>query len=268
MANISVAVHGALGKMGREIISAVTRDDELNLVGAIDIKAKSEVINMDDGRTIPLFKNINSMLAKTRPDVIVDFSVAAASLEMIRIVVKAGVNLVVGTTGFSGDDTEEIKNLAKANKIGIIIASNFALGAVLMMQMAKLAAKYFDNAEILEMHHDEKADAPSGTALTTAKGMIEARQGKPFKHPITKKESLSGTRGGQFEGISIHSVRLPGFIASQEIVFGLQGQTLKIRHDTINRECYMPGVILAVKEVMKYRGSVHNLEDLLQTGGK
>jgi 4-hydroxy-tetrahydrodipicolinate reductase len=158
--------------------------------------------------------------------------------------------------------------LAKDNKAGIIISSNFALGAVIMMHLARIAAKYFNSAEIIEMHHDEKADAPSGTAMATARGMIEARQGKPFKYPATKKESLSGTRGGQFEGIAIHSVRLPGFVASQEIVFGLQGQTLKIRHDAINRECYMPGVIMAVKEVMKYRGSVHNLDDLLQTGGK
>jgi 4-hydroxy-tetrahydrodipicolinate reductase len=118
------------------------------------------------------------------------------------------------------------------------------------------------------LHHDQKADAPSGTALATAKAMIEGRQGKPFKYPLTKKENLPGCRGGETEGIAIHSVRLPGFVASQEVIFGIQGQTLKIRHDAINRECYMPGVILSVKEVSKRKGSIHSLEDLLQLGGK
>jgi 4-hydroxy-tetrahydrodipicolinate reductase len=267
MANISVAVHGALGKMGRETISAVSKDAGLNLVGAVDIKAKSDTVPLDSGSMVPLYKDIDSLLAKSKPDVIVDFSLAAASMEMMRSASPKGVNLVTGTTGFSAADMEEIANLAKDHKVGIIIASNFALGAVVMMQLAKTAAQYFDYAEIIELHHDEKADAPSGTALTTARGMIQARNGKPFNYPVTKKESLSGTRGGQYEGIAIHSVRLPGFVASQEITFGLQGQTLKIRHDTINRECYMPGIILAIKEVMKYRGSVHNLEDLLQLGG-
>jgi 4-hydroxy-tetrahydrodipicolinate reductase len=268
MSNISVAVHGALGKMGREIISAVSRDAELNLMGAVDIKAKASSITLDNGQSVPLYTSVEPLLSGVKPDVIVDFSLAAAAMAMIRTVAKAGVNLVTGTTGFSAEDMEEIGHLAKDNKVGIIISSNFALGAVIMMHLAKIAAKYFNSAEIIEMHHDEKADAPSGTALATARGMIEAREGKPFNYPVTKKESLSGTRGGQFEGIAIHSVRLPGFVASQEIIFGLQGQTLKIRHDAINRECYMPGVIMAIKEVMKQRGSVHNLDDLLQTGGK
>ena len=268
MANISVAVHGALGKMGRETISAVYKDAELNLVGAVDVKAATDSITLDNGQKIPLYRDVRSMLMAVKPDVIVDFSLAAASMEMIRITAGSGISLVSGTTGFSPDDMEEIRHLAKANKIGIIIASNFALGAVIMMHLANIAAKYFDNAEIIELHHDEKADAPSGTALTTARGMIESRQGKPFRYPETKKETLSGTRGGQYEGIGIHSVRLPGFVASQEIIFGLQGQTLKIRHDTINRECYMPGVLMAVKEVLNKKGSVNNLDDLLQTGGK
>jgi 4-hydroxy-tetrahydrodipicolinate reductase len=268
MANTSVAVYGALGKMGREIISAVSGDTELNLVGAVDIRAEAGSIALDNGQKIPLYSNVEALLSIIRPDVIVDFSIAAAAMPMIRIAAKSGISMIIGTTGFSSDNLEEIQHLAKDNKVGIIVSSNFALGAVIMMHLAKIASKHFDSAEIIEMHHDEKADAPSGTALTTARGMIEARQGKPFQYPVTKKESLGGTRGGQLDGIAIHSVRLPGFVASQEIIFGLQGQTLKIRHDAINRECYMPGVIMAVKEVLKMRGSVHNLDDLLQTGGK
>lgn len=268
MATISVAVHGALGKMGRESISAVIKDADLKLVGAVDIKAKADRLTLEGSHDIPLFNNVESLLISTEPEVIVDFSIASASLEMIRLASINSISMVIGTTGFSAANMEEITRLAKDNKVGIILSPNFAMGAVIMMQLARMASRYFNNAEIIEMHHDEKADAPSGTALSTAKGMIESRDGRAFNYPATGKESLSGTRGGQHEGIAIHSVRLPGFVASQEIVFGLQGQTLKIRHDAINRECYMPGVIMAVKEVIKLKGSVHNLDDLLQIGGK
>jgi 4-hydroxy-tetrahydrodipicolinate reductase len=156
--------------------------------------------------------------------------------------------------------------LAEANNVGVVVAPNFALGAVLLLHLAKIAARYFNNAEIIELHHDEKADAPSGTALATAAAMVESR-GEPFVYTPTKKENISGTRGGQVGGINIHSVRLPGFMASQEIIFGGQGQTLSMRHDTISRECYMPGVILAIKEVVKVRGLVFGLDNVLHLGG-
>jgi len=256
---ISVAVHGAMGKVGREVISAVSNDSALKLVGAVDIKADSEYLVTAGQEKVPLFTNMGDLLQKTKPQVLVDFSLAEPALKAITAAAKAGVDVVAGTT---------INQLAKDCNTGIIISPNFALGAVVLMYLSRIAAKYFDNAEIIELHHDQKADAPSGTALATAKAMLDERKGKPFTYPVTKKENLAGSRGGQFEGVAIHSVRLPGFVASQEVIFGLQGQVLKIRHDAINRECYMPGVILAVKEVSKYRGSVHSLEDLLQLGGK
>jgi 4-hydroxy-tetrahydrodipicolinate reductase len=264
---ITVAVHGALGKMGREVMAAVSADAALKLIGGVDIKADADSVTVGSSK-IPLYNTIKALIDKSKPQVIVDFSLAEPSMGAIRTASKAGINMVVGTTGFSAKDTAEINQLAKEHGVGIILSPNFALGAVILMHLSKVAARYFDNVEIIELHHDQKADAPSGTALATAKAMIDARQGKPFNYPETKKENLAGSRGGQMQGVAVHSVRLPGFVASQEVVFGIQGQTLKIRHDAINRECYMPGVILSVKEVSKQKGTVHSLEDLLKLGGK
>ncbi|MQY72959.1 MAG: 4-hydroxy-tetrahydrodipicolinate reductase, partial [Dehalococcoidia bacterium] len=161
--------------------------------------------------------------------------------------------------GFSPDDIKEIERLATEHGIGAVMAPNFALGAVLMMHLAKIAAKYLDYAEIIELHHHLKADAPSGTAQTTARAMAAAR-GKPFLHPQGKD---TASRGDRVEGVSIHSVRLPGLMAHQEVILGAPGQTLSIRHDTINRECYMPGVMLAIREVVGRKGFVYGLDKLL-----
>jgi 4-hydroxy-tetrahydrodipicolinate reductase len=199
------------------------------------------------------------------PDVVVDFTVADAGMSSARLALKNGANLVMGTTGLTDADLAEIDEIALKYNKGAVVAANFAIGAVILMHLAKIAAKYLDNAEIIELHHDKKLDAPSGTALATARGMLKAR-GKPFTFPKTEKETLKGTRGGEMEGIAIHSVRLPGLVASQEVIFGALGQTLSIRHDTISRESFMPGVILAVKEVVKRHGLVHGLDALLNLG--
>ena len=220
----------------------------------------------DIGKTVPLARDLSSFLQSCHPQVIVDFTIAEAAISAARIALKQGVNLVIGTTGISDSELKEIDQLARANKVGVVMAPNFALGAVVLMHLARIAAKYFDHAEIIELHHNQKIDAPSGTALATARGMLQSR-GKPFIHAPTKKENISGTRGGQVEGITIHSVRLPGFVASEEVVFGGQGQTLTLRHDTINRECFVPGVILAIKEVVNQKGLVFGLEELLHLGG-
>jgi 4-hydroxy-tetrahydrodipicolinate reductase len=193
--------------------------------------------------------------------VLVDFTIAKATLPAVRIAAERGINLVIGTTGLAADNLEEIDRLTKASNVGAVVAPNFAIGAVMMMHLARVAAGHFDHAEIIELHHDKKVDAPSGTALSTARMMAEAR-GKPFFEPSGKGEPQA-SRGQQLEGISIHSVRLPGLMAHQEVMLGTAGQTLTIRHDTINRECYMPGVILAVKEVVKRKGLVYGLDKLL-----
>jgi 4-hydroxy-tetrahydrodipicolinate reductase len=260
MEQIKVLVHGAAGRVGQEVVKAVCQEPEMKLVGAVDIKATAEKLTLPDGSTVPFSTDFSAMLATCRPDVVVDFTIAKASMPAVRKAAGAGVNMVIGTTGFSADEFAEMEKLAKSKRIGIVAAPNFALGAVLMMHLAKIAGKFMDHAEIIELHHDRKLDAPSGTSLLTARAMAEAR-GKAFLPPAAGETTAS--RGQAVEGINIHSVRMPGLMAHQEVIFGAAGQTLSIRHDTINRECYMPGVILAIKAVVKQKGFVYGLDKLL-----
>ncbi len=267
MKPIAVVVHGALGKMGRSIIAAVCHDPDLKVVGAVDIKANQDYLELPDSvEKVPLSRDLSQLVETCQPQVLVDFTIVEAAISAARIAAKHGIYLVAGTTGFSDENLNEIDQLYKEKQIGAVVAPNFALGAVVMLHLAKIAAQYFDHAEIIELHHDEKADAPSGTSLATAKAMYQSR-GKPFVYAPTKKENIAGTRGGEVDGIAIHSVRLPGFVASQEVILGGQGQTLSLRHDSIGRECFMPGVLLAIKEVFKYRGLVYGLDQLLHLGG-
>ncbi len=259
---IKVIVHGAMGKVGKEVVNAVCHDPETKLVGAVDINLTQDFLTLPDGTgKVPLSSNLEAIINSQKPDVMVDFSLAKASISAMRTAAKKKVNIVTGTTGFSQAEITEMAQLAKDNSIGIIWASNFALGAVLMMHLAKMAAPYFEYAEITELHHHLKADAPSGTALTTAREMAKKR-GKPFLAPSNKDATMK-SRGEQVEGVAIHSVRLPGLMAHQEVMFGIAGQTLIIRHDTINRECYMPGVMLAVKAVMQRPGFTNGLAPIL-----
>jgi len=260
MKPIKVAVYGALGRMGQTLVDALCREPDMQLVGAVDIKAAKDTLTLPDGSgTVPLSSKLDNILSAARPEVVVDFSLAAAVMPAVRLSAERGVNLVIGTSGLTADDIKEIDRLAQAKSVGVAVVPNFALGAVLMMHLARIAGKYFDFAEIIELHHHLKADAPSGTALSTARAMAKAK-GKPFSTPPGK---ASAGRGEQVEGISIHSVRLPGLLAHQEVILGGAGQTLKIRHDTIGRECYMPGVMLAIRGVVKRKGLVYGLETLL-----
>ena len=262
MKPIRVAVHGASGRVGREVVNFLCREPEIQVVGAIELQAPEDYLPLPDGSgKIPFSTDVDHILTSCQPDVLVDFAIAQATMQAARITAQKGVNLVIGTTGLTADEVSEIEKLSTAHKVGVAIAPNFALGAVLMTHLAKIAAKYMDYAEIIELHHHLKADSPSGTALATAKAMAQAR-GKPFSQPA-EPERDSKNRGESVEGVTIHSVRLPGLMAHQEIILGAPGQTLSIRHDTINRECYMPGIILAVKEVVKRQGLIYGLDALL-----
>jgi 4-hydroxy-tetrahydrodipicolinate reductase len=262
MEPIRVIVHGALGKVGREIVIAVCHDAETKVVGAVDIDAKKTSYTLPDGSgEVVLSGDINEILEKCPADVMVDFTVAKATMPAARLALKKGVNMVIGTTGLSTDELIELEKITAATGSGVVIAPNFALGAVLMMHLARIAAKYMEFAEIIELHHNQKADAPSGTALLTAKGMAEER-GKPFPDPYDSDKNFK-SRGQVVEGIPIHAIRLPGLMAHQEVLLGTAGQTLSIRHDTINRECYTPGVLYAVKEVVKKKGYTYGLDKLL-----
>ena len=260
MEQIKVLVHGAAGRVGQEVVKAVCQEPGMKLVGGVDIKATAGKMTLPDGSTVPFSTTLTDIIKSCEPDVMVDFTIAKASMPAVRVAAKNNVNMVIGTTGFSAPELDEMKKLAEANEIGIVAAPNFALGAVLMMHLAKIAGRFMEHAEIIELHHDRKLDAPSGTSLLTAKAMAEAR-GKAFLPPAAGEPTAS--RGQGIEGINIHSVRLPGLMAHQEVIFGAAGQTLSIRHDTINRECYMPGVILATKAVVKQKGFIYGLDKLL-----
>jgi len=263
MEPIRVVVHGASGKVGREVVKALCRESGIQVVGAVEQEVSDEFyLPVPDGcEAIPFSSDLEYILTRCQPDVLVDFTIAQATMPAVRIATKRGVNLVIGTTGLTTSDLSEIDRLSKAHQVGAVVVPNFALGAVLMMHLAKIAAKYLDYAEIIELHHHLKADAPSGTALSTARAMAAAR-GKPFSRPPERNQT-SSSRGEPVEGVTIHSVRLPGLLAHQEVILGGPGQTLSIRHDTISRECFMPGVILAVKEVVKRQGLVYGLDTLL-----
>lgn len=259
---IKVVVHGALGKVGREVVKAVCQEPGMQVVGAVEQKTTEDHLPLPDGSgTIPFSSNLENILTSCRPNVLVDFTIAQATMPAVRMATKHATNMVIGTTGLTADNLKEIEQLAMAHKVGIIVAPNFALGAVLMVHMAKVAAKYLDYAEIIELHHHLKVDSPSGTALSTARAMAQAR-GRPFHRP-PEQGKVSNSRGEQVEGVTIHSVRLPGLLAHQEVLFGGQGQTLSIRHDTISRECFLPGIILAIKEVVKRQGLIYGLDTLL-----
>lgn len=262
MTPIKVVVYGALGRVGQILIASLCREPEVKLVGAVDLKATRDSLALpEDFGTIPLSKDLEAIITTCHPDVVIDFTIAKATMPAVRIAARHGVNLVIGTTGLTTADLKEIENLADTHKIGAVVAPNFTIGAALMMHFARIAAKYMDYAEIIELHHNLKADAPSGTSLSTARAMASAR-GKPFSRSPEQDKPYE-SRGQQVEKINIHSVRLPGLMAHQEVLFGGAGQTLSIRHDTINRECYVPGVVLAVKEIIQRKGLIQGLDTLL-----
>ena len=261
MKPIKVVVYGALGKMGREIVNTAFYEPETQIVGAVELQVTDDYLRLPDSSSnVPLSSDLEYIINCCQPDVLIDFTIREATLPAARIATKQGVNLVIGTSGLAAEELDEIDQLAVAHQVGAVVAPNFALGAVLMIHLAKVAAKYLDYAEIIELHHHQKADAPSGTALATARAMAQSR-GKPFHRPPEQGDSSSC--GKQIEGVNIHSVRLPGLLAHQEVLLGAPGQTLGIRHDTISRECFMPGIMLAIKEVTKHKGLVYGLDALL-----
>jgi 4-hydroxy-tetrahydrodipicolinate reductase len=205
---------------------------------------------------------VDALIQRVRPRVVVDFTVAEAALANARVALRAGVSPVIGTTGISPQQLQELTDLARETGVGAVVASNFAVGANLMMHFARIASRYMSADEIIELHQAGKVDAPSGTALSTAKMMQEGRS-TAFDGQETKKFTLEGVRGGDAGGIRIHSVRLPGIVAHQEVIFGGQGQTLTIRHDSYGRDSFVPGVIMAVKEVVKRSELVFGLDRIM-----
>jgi 4-hydroxy-tetrahydrodipicolinate reductase len=263
---IRVGVLGALGRMGREVCRAVQEDPETVLVAAVDADASGEVFSFGDVTNDPV--NVSQeidTLSQAEVDVAVDFTHPSSVMDNVRWCIRHAVDVVVGTTGLKPGDYDEIRALIEeeGSESNVFIAPNFAIGAVLMMRFAAQAARFFPTVEIIELHHDGKADAPSGTALRTAHEIASARADKP-KPAVESVESVEGVRGGEVEGIRIHSVRLPGLVAHQEVLLGGPGQSVTIRHDSYDRSSFMPGVMLAVKQINRHPGLTVGLENLLE----
>ncbi|RNB58682.1 4-hydroxy-tetrahydrodipicolinate reductase [Brevibacillus gelatini] len=245
---IRVAVAGANGRMGQEVVKMLAQDDQLIFTGNLDTRLAAD--------------EVNKQMEEMKPDVLVDFTTPHSVYKNMELCLAHGVRPVVGTTGLTPEQLQEMTERFKEAGLGAIIAPNFAIGAILCMKFAAMAAKYMPHVEIIELHHDRKLDAPSGTALKTAEMIAAVRQELKQGHP-EETETIPGARGAEYEGFRIHSVRLPGMVAHQEVLFGATGQTLSIRHDSINRESFMPGVNMAIKAVMNMDGLIYGLEHLI-----
>ncbi|MBF2034436.1 MAG: 4-hydroxy-tetrahydrodipicolinate reductase [Leptolyngbyaceae cyanobacterium T60_A2020_046] len=268
---IPVVVNGACGKMGREVIKAVTAAEDMTLVGAID--RAPELQGEDIGEVVgcgpvevPLTADLEAALVMAQSEgaaVMVDFTHPDTVYESVRAAIAYGVRPVVGTTGLSPEQLRDLAEFADKASIGCLIIPNFSIGVVLMQQAALQAAQYFDHVEIIELHHNQKADAPSGTAVQTAQMLAELRKTyNPAQ--VEETETLTGSRGGTTaDGIHIHSVRLPGLIAHQEILFGALGQIYTLRHDTSDRASFMPGVLLAIRRSLPLKSLIYGLDKIL-----
>ena len=258
---VRVIVTGAAGKVGREVVKAVTAEDGMTVVAAVDPGAAGVAVDDGAGGAVTCTADLQAALRESDPDVMVDFTHPSVVEGNLRTALAAGVHCVVGTTGLA---EPALRALAEGAPEGtcLFVAPNFAIGAVLMMRFAAEAARFMPHVEIVELHHDRKADAPSGTALRTASLIAETRASVPAS-PGRETEILPGARGAEAEDIHVHSIRLPGLVAHQEVLFGGQGQTLSIRHDSIDRTSFMPGVVLAVRKVGACSGLVVGLENLM-----
>lgn len=243
---IRVAVAGYRGKVGSVLAAAFEAEPGIEYVGGFGAG--------DD---------LAAFLHKHRPRALVDFTRPSEALHNALAAVAAGASPVVGTTGIAADGIDKLETACKGKGLGGIVAPNFAIGAVLMMHLADIAAPHFEAVEVIEMHHATKLDAPSGTALTTARRLAATRGDRPFSRKNPEKQTLPGTRGGEEGNVGVHSVRLPGFVADQEVIFGLPGQTLTITHRTTSREAYVPGVLLAIRTVTSGSRFYRGLDQLL-----
>ena len=244
---MKVAVLGAKGRMGAEAVAAIKSATDLTLSAALDL-----------GDTL-------DQLLSTGTEVMVDFTTPDSVMKNLEFAINNGIHVVVGTTGFDDKKLAQLKTLLSNHpKVGALIAPNFGLGAVLMMQFSQTAAKYFESVEIVEMHHAHKVDAPSGTAIRTAQMITDARkQSNKAAMPDATKSELTGARGGKVGDVPVHSIRSHGYVAHQEVIFGDVGETLTIRHDSINRAGFMPGVLIGVRNVAKNPGLTVGLENYM-----
>jgi 4-hydroxy-tetrahydrodipicolinate reductase len=241
---IRVLVNGAEGKMGHEIVKTIQQDKAFELVGATD--------KNDD---------LAKAIQKSKTQIVIDFTASSVAFQNASIIIAAGVHPVIGTTGFLPEQIEELSKRCARQKLGAVIAPNFSIAAVLAMQFTQQVAKYFPHAEVIEMHHNTKEDSPSGTALRTAELIAAARLGTPLVKK--SRETVPGARGANHQEVPIHAIRLPGLVAHLMVIFGGRGEVLSIKHDSLHRESFMPGIKLACNKVLEHQELVYGLEHLL-----
>ncbi len=262
---IRAIVTGAAGRMGRQVLAALSREPDIEVVGGVDIRDQSLLIDPErSDASLAVTSGLRELILRTRPDVLVDFTHPQAVMGNVRTAIRNRVRCVVGTTGLRAEDLDEIARMCREERTGAVVAPNFAIGAVLMMKFSEVASRYFGAAEIIELHHDKKLDAPSGTAIKTAQGMSRGSSAAVGQAEVAAGSEEPSARGVSVGGVRIHSVRLPGLVAHQEVIFGGPGQVLTIRHDSLSRESFMPGVILAVRKVMGLEELVFGLEHVLE----
>lgn len=264
--NKRVLVNGACGRMGSEVVKTIVNETEEIVVGVCDkVNIGEDIMSMlslaED--ELQVQDNLLKAIKSTNPDVIIDFTTPGVVMNNIKTGLSNGVDMIVGTTGITNVDLENIKKMTVDKNANILIVPNFAIGAILMMRFAAETAKYINDVEIIELHHDEKVDAPSGTAIKTAELINQNRDVVEGKNKTEEIQKIPGVRGGEAGGINIHSVRLPGLVAHQEVIFGTEGQSLTIKHDSYNRRSFMPGVRLALEKIENINGLVYGLENLL-----
>lgn len=261
---IRVSVVGACGRMGSLTVQTILKQPDMTLVCALDKRHVGEDIGMVIGEHplgITVSDHLADALQQARPDVMVDFTTLGAAVSHIYTALEQGVVPVVGTSGFTAQTLVDVRQVVERTGTACIIVPNFAIGAVLMMHFAKEAARYFPNVEIIEMHHDGKLDAPSGTAIRTAEIIAASRTERPSR-PV-QEQKYEGARGSMVANVPVHSIRLPGLVAHQMVVFGGQGEVLTIHHDSIERQSFMPGVLLAIRKAKSVQGLIVGLEHLL-----
>lgn len=258
---ISVLIHGATGRMGAETVRAVSGVDDIVLVGATCHTPRGDTLPTPAGE-VPLSTDLASLLDATNPDVMVEFTHAEACMVAAALAAVRGIHMVLGASGLNAQQLQKLDTMSREHGVGIIVAPNFALGAVVLKKLAEQAAAFFDYVDVVEAHHEMKIDSPSGFSMAIARGMRDQRY-SDFQRNETTVHHLPETRGSDIGGAGIHSLRLPGRSAHHEVIFGAAGQTLSIRHDTLGRDCYMPGVLRCVREVVNRPGLTVGLETVL-----
>ncbi len=273
---IPVLVSGALGRMGSEVVNSVLNSSDCELIAAIDTNKKnngeniSQLLNLKESEVL-VSNDLEGSLCSISQDyrneiikpVLVDFTHPDSVFENTRSAIAYGISPIVGTTGLSPSQINDLSNFSQKANIGCAIIPNFSVGMVLLQQAASVAAKFYDNIELIEMHHNQKADSPSGTCIKTAE-MIEEYPKKYNQSLVKESESLKGVRGGiRDSGLNIHSIRLPGLLAHQVVIMGSPGETYTIKHDTIDRKAYMPGVLQAIRKIGKFHSLIYGLEKLI-----